>query len=247
MAVSWDKGPLPLSETKRATILGVSVRVFRPIWAAISEKWVEIDAGFINLRLEQQRADLVDYSDHQRQRGIAGARKRWADKSHSERYDECMANAIKNACPDDGSPISNLQKDQEPYQEQKPARARTTALEPAWRQRISGSSLINGADRRRHATAHAWCCDRGLCVTHGQHGQFKARLVGPDEEREARLRAFYTATVTALGDLEVGDTLFAFWDHAFAAWIGTVTSAPGRSESAAAHTLRAARAVLGEP
>jgi hypothetical protein len=80
---------------------------------------------------------------------------------------------------------------------------------------------------RRHGV-HAWCSDRGLCIPWGLHSNFVARLNVPDAD--ARLRAWYPTVVAQYEGQPIGDDLFAFWRHAFQAWIGTVTSTRSRRQ-----------------
>jgi hypothetical protein len=111
---------------------------------------------------------------------------------------------------------------------------------------VSGASrnhgLIDGSSLRRHGM-HAWCdWEREMCVTLGQHAQFKARLGTTDADD--RLRAWYPTVVAGFAGREIGDPLFAFWDNAFAAWVGTVTSRPTATGSRTGDTMDAAKASL---
>jgi hypothetical protein len=44
----------------------------------------------------------------------------------------------------------------------------------------------------------------------------------------------------ALGDQPIGDRLYDFWENAFAAWIGTVTSRPHAAPASKGDQSRAA-------
>jgi len=82
-----------------------------------------------------------------------------------------------------------------------------------------------------------------MCVTLGQHSQLKARLGTPDAD--ARLRAWYPTVIASFHGREIGDPLFTFWDNAFAAWVGTVTSRPASSSgSRTGATVDAAKEYL---
>lgn len=88
-------------------------------------------------------------------------------------------------------------------------------------------NLINGAEQRRHGT-HAWCSQLvgrdGFCVPASLHQEFIGRL-GSRANPAADLRAWYPTVVAQYDGRDVGDNLFAFWNNAFAAWVGVVTSA----------------------
>lgn len=78
LAWSWEKGPLPLEDSKRATILGVSQPKLASLWNELSEHWEETEVGFVNERLETERAKLADQHDALSKAGSEGAKKRWA-------------------------------------------------------------------------------------------------------------------------------------------------------------------------
>lgn len=103
----------------------------------------------------------------------------------------------------------------------------TDSVPPAWRKAGAPTPQAQGlaAGAARHGL-HAWCCDRGLCVPLGLHSQFRGRLQGDEADRDARLKAFYARTIAAVNGIEVGDTVFRFWENAFAHWIAPVTAAP---------------------
>ena len=82
-----------------------------------------------------------------------------------------------------------------------------------------------------------------MCVTLGQHAQFKARLGTADADE--RLKAWYPTVIAGFHGREIGDPLFVFWDNAFAAWVGTVTSRPAVSAgSRTGDSMDAAKASL---
>lgn len=74
---SWDKGPVPADEGKRAKILGVSRKALQKLWPGIAEKWVPGDGGLVNRRLERQRAEQEEFRQAKSEAGKAGAGKRW--------------------------------------------------------------------------------------------------------------------------------------------------------------------------
>lgn len=216
LAWSWDNGPVPAEDRRRAAILGVSERSLRSIWAGISDKWAETAGGYVNERLERQRTLLEQFKERQSERGRAGADGRW--RKHGASIPEASRPPVTQAPPDDGSPISDLRSANPLRQDRSEGHGVLNAKHPR------DSGLINGSDQRRHGM-HAWCdYQRGLCVPWGLHAEFKARLGVPDAE--ARLTAWYPTVVARYAGRPIGDDLFAFWRNELASWVGTVTAKP---------------------
>lgn len=253
MAWSWVHGPVPNDPKRIAAILGVHIGAARRVFATVSQRWRLNDQGqWFNRRLERTRAEAKAHSDAQANKGRAGAHARWKGRSAKPADSPSNAPAIgqpmadawpehrpevwPEGWPADGSPVSDLQSPDPPRIERSEGeRTHASATPVVWREAIARRDppIIDGAEQRRHGL-HAWCAiaygRSALCVPYGLHSQLKSRLRGPEDERDARLKAFYAETITALGDREVGDRLFDFWDNAFAAWIGTVTSKPAQFE-----------------
>lgn len=104
LAWSWDKGPVPEDEGRRAKILGVSRLALGKVWPGISDKWASSEGGLINRRLERQRADQEDFRQAKSEAGKAGAGKRW--HSHNSATSRTVTEAVtKNGS---SSPISDL-------------------------------------------------------------------------------------------------------------------------------------------
>jgi uncharacterized protein YdaU (DUF1376 family) len=101
LAYSWDNGPLPHSETVRATIAGVTVKRFRSIWLALEPKWQDTAVGYINIALETQRGELEAYRESQRAR----AAQRW---NHAGVDATAHASASGGHVRLECSPISDL-------------------------------------------------------------------------------------------------------------------------------------------
>lgn len=91
---SWDKGPLPLPEQKRATMIGATLPRFRKIWETVGAKWIVTDAGFVNARLEQARSDRDEYAAVQSGR----AKKRWDARAHAAAYATAMPERMPEPC-----------------------------------------------------------------------------------------------------------------------------------------------------
>lgn len=77
LAWSWDNGPIPKSDKAKAGIVGVSEAQFKRLWSEFSLKWQETAVGLVNLRLEQQRAQLHAFKQGKAESGRKGAESRW--------------------------------------------------------------------------------------------------------------------------------------------------------------------------
>lgn len=87
--------------------------------------------------------------------------------------------------------------------------------------------LIDGRAHRRHGQ-HAWCDrTRNVCVPYGLHSEFMGRLC--TEDAAPRLKAWYPTVLAKYAGRPIGDDLFDFWRHEFAAWVGTVTAKPAQA------------------
>jgi hypothetical protein len=142
--------------------------------------------------------------------------------------------------------LGNQEQEQEQEQERETYTEddRDIPATPVTPPRVSPHSrpgnLINGAEMRRHGT-HAWCSwpDRdGLCVPAFLHAEFIGKLARPDAD--LHLRAWYPTVVASYAGIAVGDDAIRFWRHAFAAWVGSVTTAVTPATAAVPDAARTA-------
>lgn len=92
LAYSWLHGPLPTEKTRLATLLGVSGSKFGSLWRTLSDYWTETEVGWINERLEAERAELAEKHEGLAEAGKKGAEKRWA----AYRLANAQANGVAN-------------------------------------------------------------------------------------------------------------------------------------------------------
>jgi len=78
LAWSWENGPLPTEKTRLATLLGITVPKFTRLWRTLGEFWVDSEVGWINERLELERAKLADQHEGLAKAGKKGAERRWS-------------------------------------------------------------------------------------------------------------------------------------------------------------------------
>jgi hypothetical protein len=57
------------------------------------------------------------------------------------------------------------------------------------------------------------------------HVKFRAKLVGPEDECDRRLRDWYGITADNWADREIGDSDVKFWEARFEEWLGTTRQA----------------------
>lgn len=222
LALSWDRGPVPKDEDERAAWMGVPVKQMRPIWERLSAKWIETDDGFINDRLEEQRAEREAFVAAQSEKGKRGARRRWDGSGHAPAIAPAIVRPIPNACPVDGSSSSVFD---------------LRSSDPKHTQSVTETApLIDGRSIRLHAQ-HAWCSlpREGLCVPPFLHAEF----LGKSQRSDAELRRWYRDIVAQFDGVGIGEDSLTFWRNQFALWVGTVTSKPGRGDK----TTRALDAV----
>lgn len=119
LAWSWGNGPLPLDEARMARIISARPTELRKLWVVVGEKWTRQGDGWINVRLEQQRATAAEFSAQQSERGKRGAEKRHGKPS--ERHGERHAETVAQGVPDSSSALCTLHSAQkEQSQDQKP-------------------------------------------------------------------------------------------------------------------------------
>jgi uncharacterized protein YdaU (DUF1376 family) len=142
MAWSWDNGPLPDSNEKRARLIRVSRTIERKLWSEIESFWKPTDAGFVVPRLERQRQELAKYREEQVEKGRKGG-------NATARNRAATATALAATGPQpESSSSSSSSEDQEQDQEQRAKlatfseRGRSSMPDSAMGQRSSGFSKL---------------------------------------------------------------------------------------------------------
>lgn len=74
LAWSWDNGPLPLDDKRRARVMLTTPAKFKTIWPSIAHLWNETPQGFTNDRLETERAKREKFHQDQAAKGQLGGR-----------------------------------------------------------------------------------------------------------------------------------------------------------------------------
>jgi uncharacterized protein YdaU (DUF1376 family) len=72
LCASWELGPLLPDEAELARIAGATSEEFAAGWPRVKSKFVLIDGGLVNEKLEQLRADAINRRDKKRRAGKAG-------------------------------------------------------------------------------------------------------------------------------------------------------------------------------
>jgi len=234
---SWDNGPLPLDPARRARVLLIERADLDRVWSVISCNWRQTADGFVNDRLEQQRAELLAY----REQCAEAGRK----SGQSRRKRTTVATDVHTVVPTDvgtdvptgdertheregqrntNTPICDLQSASPDLQS-----ASSTRTLPARARQRYGPSLIGSPLDHR---SHGWCNDRGLCLPQSLYAELLARLGG--HEHLERFRDWLGATVDGLGDTVPGEDVWRFWRSRFEAWQGSTAPTTKGSRTVAA-------------
>lgn len=224
LALSWDKGPLPLDEERRARWLGVSVKDMRRLWTVVGDKWVQIDDGYVNLRLEQQRADREAYVQKQAEKGKrSGESRRKEGTTVEPRLNHGSFPVRTKDEPNTNS--SSSSSDHDPHEDRSDRVSRDRdALPPVWRP--AGPRRAEKAQRdlsyclRHCPTDPPWAiaaCNAGICIAKYDWQKWQRR------KTPQQLQAFvekWTPLCTG------GDKPEKFWPAAFEAEFGTSRPSP---------------------
>lgn len=236
----WDSGPLPADEEELARTLISPLAEFRKLWPVVSKKFVLTDAGYINQRLERERAKQEAFRLKLSEKGKRGAGKRWA--GHDSGNATANATAIPLALPahDSGNASSSAVCDLQsaPAGEEIP---------PPLTHRNFGARGNHKTNLLENNLDHAQCgfapaCTIGVCVLRKQHAEFTLRLsvssgLGPDGRT---LREFYEGTVAdwkAAGKVP-GGSCWQAWGTRFEAWIGAEAKPSAAKETAGVRLAR---------
>ena len=171
LAISWDKGPIPTDEKRRANMLGVPVRLANALWRGIGNKWTLTDDGYVNDRLEQQRASLEAYRELQSERGRRSGhtrRSRTGDEPALNHGSTGVRTGDEPAPqpdtqPETNSPISDLRSANPLTTEQSTGETRAREIAPVWHPtRSRQSRTLVGSHTGCYPTPKA--CARGVCL-----------------------------------------------------------------------------------
>lgn len=80
LCAQWEIGTLPPQVSRLATIAGIELDEFMQIWDVVGKKFVQMDDGFLNTRMEVHRSRYVRYRVSQSEKGKAGMESRWGKK-----------------------------------------------------------------------------------------------------------------------------------------------------------------------
>ena len=131
---SWDNGPLPPDDARRARVLLLAPDEFRALWPGIAGLWECTEVGWICPRLEQVRRESDAYKAQKRRAGRASASSR--KRNHLRTDGQRTVNGTSTDTPTEGqrkgnppisdlhTPYSDLQDQDQDTQSARPVRAR---------------------------------------------------------------------------------------------------------------------------
>ena len=79
MIYQWAAGPLPVDRKRLTRVVDYDPDTFNRLWKTVGQKFVEVDGGLVNVRLEEHREKANRISEKNRDRAIAAASARWGD------------------------------------------------------------------------------------------------------------------------------------------------------------------------
>lgn len=218
LALSWDKGPLPLETSRLARMAGTSEEQFLELWEAVQPKWKRTKAGYINERLETQRAKRKAFADAQAEK----AKRRWRGKSGNA---GAYATAYAEAMPEPGtrhtsrqcSSVFDLQSSEEKRGGEHPSPPSRVA--PIWRTRSKRESVIPKAHPECDPSTFA-ACGRPFCVPPKLARAWRQQ-VDPDRPHSPEVDAYLKRIVASgLGKLPergpIGAKPWPFWEQHWA-------------------------------
>lgn len=106
LAHQWATGPLPPDPRRIAKLIRYDEKRFLKLFSAVSDKFVEIEAGLVNLTLEEIRAVSEKRAKTNKQRSKNAAEARWKNRRRNAPSmlravsKECSKNAPSNAHDD---------------------------------------------------------------------------------------------------------------------------------------------------
>jgi len=103
LAHQWATGPLPKDPKRLAKLIRYDEKRFLKLWPAIAHKFTEIDAGLVNLTLEDIRSESERKARTNKQRSKVAAEARW-NKAKSNA--PSILRLVPNDCSSDAPSIA---------------------------------------------------------------------------------------------------------------------------------------------
>ena len=85
LAHQWATGPLPPDPKRIAKLISYDEKRFLKLWGVVSEKFVEIESGLVNLPLEEVREISEKRAKTNSKRSTKAAEARWSKAKRSAR------------------------------------------------------------------------------------------------------------------------------------------------------------------
>ena len=92
LAYQWTAGPLPADPKRIAKMCQYDTKAFARLWSVVGRKFVEVDGGLINQRLEEHRSKANEVANKRAIAGAKGAANRWQKEKQPD--SKPIANAI---------------------------------------------------------------------------------------------------------------------------------------------------------
>lgn len=112
LCYQWDKGPIPTDARDRARIMGCAKAQEVQLWKRLSPKFVvtDLEDGYINERLEEERRKQAEYRQRQSDKGKASAATRkQPDSNHGSTTAESRLQPEGNSSSSSSSSRSGIE------------------------------------------------------------------------------------------------------------------------------------------
>lgn len=119
----WEMRVLPADHDRLARLIGVTLDEFRDLWPAIESKFVAVDGGIQNERLEQHRKKSLEQRDKKRRAADLTNAKRDAKRNgerNAERSQKVVA--LRDASDTPPSPSPSMEKEDSRRGDKSPAK-----------------------------------------------------------------------------------------------------------------------------
>lgn len=221
LASSWDKGPLPSEHARLARIVAEPLEAFEAAWVTVGKKWLLTDDGYINERLETQRAEREEFAARQAARGrrSGDARRTGSERPRSSPVEPRPVEPEGNQGPLNSSVFSlQSSEEREDARDEEPV----SPSPPSWGQGRKGArgGLVDNHPQCDPSTRAA--CNRSFCVPPFHVRAWRGQI-DPDSQRHAETDALIRRVVEAgLKKLPasggIGATAKKFWDDHWTEW-----------------------------
>lgn len=222
LALSWDKGPLPVDTTRLARLAGITEQDFNALWAAVGDKWAKTPDGYVNPRMEEQRREREAYAQRQAERGRRSGESRRAGREGETNLGSTSVQRPRSIPVEpetNQGPLNSSVFDLRSSTPLTIEQSEGKELPPVFRKSSKLTPLIQNHPHCDKAASAA--CDRNFCVPSFHYKAWR-KQVDLDSPQSADVDAYVRAVVASgLAKLPAsgpigGTTAAKFWEQHWA-------------------------------